>query len=218
MTLVYPLAAQIDHTELKFSLRSVEQYYPEAEVIIVSNEVPDWLTGVTVIEVGDIPHKKQWSIRRKILAALEYVSEFLFMNDDVYFTKRVSEFPYYWHGLLKKYSETGTRPLEKRLIELGKSTKLFDGHYPLSYDSRFKEVSQLFSDDCIIKSMYCNALEIEGEFAPDCKLLHPMKPAQISEFISNKYCFSTGTMSLSSAVFVLEFLFPKRSKFEAYEV
>lgn len=215
MKLVYPLTTQLDNTELMYSLRSVEKHLTSVdEVIVVGSEVSDWLTNITQICLSDVPGRKQLSIRKKIIAALNYTDEFLFMNDDVFFIKDTTDFPYYWHGLLKPYAESGARPLEKKLMSLNKQTKLFDGHYPLIYDQKFKEASEHFPSDCIIKSLYCNYFEIEGEFVPDCKLLRPMKKQEIYDFLQDKHCFSTGMMSISSAVLVLQELFPSKSKYE----
>lgn len=215
MKLLYPLTTQLDHTELMYSLRSVEAHLKDVdEIIVVSDNLPYWLTNITQLSLGDVVGRKQLSIRRKILAGLNYTNEFLFMNDDDFFVKDTVDFPYYWHGLLKPYAESGARPLEKQLMVLGKPTKLFDGHYPLIYDQKFKQASEHFSADCIIKSMYCNFFNIEGEFCQDCKLTSPLKKKEIYDFIQDKNCFSTGLQSIQSAVVVLQELFPNKSKYE----
>lgn len=210
--ITYPLAAQKDYTELLYSLRSVEKHItPPYEIILIGSVLPDWITNVTWIQLGDIPGKKQLSIRRKILAALEYADEILFMNDDVYLLREAAWFPYYYHGTLKTYSESGSKSLMKQLQAMGKPIKHFDGHYPLLYDKRFKEVSWHFSEDVIIKSMYCNYMNIEGWEVPDNKII---KQKDILEFIKGKPAFSTGTYSLKSALPLLGKLFPNKSKFE----
>lgn len=206
---------QIDHSELKYSLRSVEMFLDEPdEVIVIGEHLPEWITNVTHIKLPDMVGQKQLSIRRKILIALEYCKEFLFMNDDVYFLQKTIEFPYYWHGFLKKYNEPGTRQVETKLTQLNKPLKLFDGHYPLIYDQQFKEVSTHFNSDCIIKSMYCNFLELEGVFVPDCKIQHSLKINEINEFTKNKTCLSTGLIGLQNALLFLKNLFPNKSKYE----
>ncbi len=216
MIVVYPLTVQQDYTELKFSLRSIEKFLPECEVVIVGDYIPEWLTGVTQIHLPDVPGRKQLSIRRKILAALEYSEEIFFMNDDLFLLKPMTEF-YYWHGYLKNYSEAGSKPLEKQLEAMDKPTYHYDGHYPLIYKrNKFKEASEHFTDDCIIKSMYCNYHRVTTSvFAPDCKILRKTKPEDIKKFIEDKPCFSTGVYSLPSALPILENLFPNKSNFEA---
>lgn len=215
MTVCYPLALEIDHIELRYSLRSIDKYLtPPFEVVIVGDQMPEWVNNVTNIELPDVRGRKQLSIKRKILAALEYAEEILFFNDDVFLLQPQDKFPYYWHGMLKKYTESGSRPLLNRLETLQKPTKHFDGHMPLIYDQRFKEASRHFTGDVIIKSMFCNFCEIEGTFLPDCKLLVDTKPEMIRRFIEGKHCFSTGPVSLKSALPVLEELFPEPSIYE----
>lgn len=214
MTVLYPLTTQLDYTELKYSLRSLVKYLPPPfEVMIIGSQVPEWITNVKQIDMPDVPGRKQLSIRIKILTALEYAREILFLNDDVYLLEK-SVFPYFFHGMLTTYKESGAKPLHDQLIQKGKAIKHFDGHYPLFYNQCFKEASKHFSGDCIIKSMYCNYLGIEGVFTPDCKLLKEMKPELIREFIKDKPCFSTGIYSLKSALPILEELYPNKSKFE----
>lgn len=213
MTICYPLTAQLDYTELKYSLRSIEKYLtPPFEVVIVGNVVPEWINHITQIHLPDVHNKKQLSIKRKILAALEYTEEILFLNDDIFFLKPIANFPYYYHGYLKHYPEAGSKQLLKQLETINKPALHFDGHMPIVYKQDFKELN--FSDECIIKSQYCNYFEIPGKFTADCKLLKNTKPEDIRNFIADKDCFSTGVYSIASALPILEELFPEPSKFE----
>lgn len=215
MVIAYPLQTQKDYIELLYSLRSIEKHITlPYEILLLCSDLPEWVTNVTWIRIDDIGGKKQLSIKRKILVALEYSNEILFMNDDVYLLEDMSEFPYYYYGSLKSYSESGSRPLQKQLEEMGKEFKHFDGHYPLVYDLRFKEVSEQFTEDVIIKSMYCNYLGIEGISMPDNKLIKQKDSLQVKEFIKYKSSFSTGIYSLKAALSVLAELFPNKSKFE----
>lgn len=214
MTICYPLKTQNDYTELRYSLRSVEKYIDKPyEILVVGDFIPGWLNNVTWIQYGDIPNRKQWSIKRKIIVALNYVDEIIFMNDDV-FLLQPYEPAYYYHSLLKYYAESGSKPLMKELEAMGRTTYHFDGHYPLVYDKRFIEIVELFPSDTIIKSMYCNYLNIPGTEMQDCKLIKAMKPAEIKAFIKDKPAFSTGHLSLRSAIPILQDLFYKPSKFE----
>lgn len=209
-----PLTNQADYTELKFALRSIEKYLPDQEILIIGDMIPEWLTNVIQIDLPDIPGRKQLSIRRKILAALQYADEILFLNDDIFFTEPWIEFPYYYHGELKHYSETGSKPLLKELELMCRLTLHFDGHMPIVYKQDFKEVSEHFTNDVILKSMYCNYLGLLGTFIPDCKIQREMKPEQVRNFILDKKCFSTSTFSIRSTLFILHELFPKPSKYE----
>ncbi len=206
-----PITNQIDYTELKYSLRSVEKYLPGYEIIIVGEYLPEWITNITHIELSDIPGQAVFSVRRKILAALEYAEEIFFMNDDFILLQKVENYPYYSSGLLDKKGESGARPLTAQLQSLKKPTRYF-GHYPAIYRQDFKEIISHFTKDCITKSAYCNFIEVEPLEIRDCKILHPMK--QVKDFIKDLPCFSTGIRSLNSCLPILQELFPEPSKYE----
>lgn len=214
MTIVYPLTIQIDYTELKYSLRSIEKFIAQPfEVVIVGDMMPDWINNVTNIQLPDVRGQNQYSVRRKIMAALHYTKEFLFFNDDIFLLEKVNEFPYYSSGVLEKKAESGAKPLLKQLQALGKPTKYY-GHYPAVYRMDFIEAIQNFTDECITKSAYCNFVEVESIEIPDCKILTARKAGVIKEFIKDKPCFSTGMQSIRSALPVLEELFPEPSIYE----
>lgn len=215
MTICYPLATQIDHTELKFSLRSIQKFLsPPFEVVIIGTQLPGWLTNVTVIEMGDIPGRPMLSVRKKILASLNYADEIFFMNDDIFLLRKYNTKVYYSSGSLKGKAESGARPLCEQLEKLNKPLSYY-GHYPAVYKKDFVRVMEHFTDDCITKSAYLNYLEVESKEVPDCKILKPMKPDVIREWIKYRPCFSTGIQSLPSALTILQELFPEPSKYES---
>ncbi len=115
---------------------------------------------------------------------------------------------------MKHYTEAGSKQLEKELTAKYLDTKNYDTHYPLIYDRRFKEVAQQFTEDTIIKSMYCNALNLQGTFLPDCKMVRETSNQDIREFIKDRFMFSTGIYSIDKALTVLAELYPKKSIFE----
>lgn len=214
MTILYPLSPmKDDYVELRYSLRSVERYVGECEVVIVGEVIPDWITGVVWVRLGDIPGRKQLSIKRKIIAALRLVDEVLFLNDDLYLLRPwVSEYCY--SGDLKHIGESGARPLRQELEKYGRPTKNFDTHSPLIYDRRFTHLCELYTADTIIKSMYCNSLLIEGVNRGDSKINDKMESATVRRFIANRPDFSTGPKGVKSVVPVLEELFSQPSKYE----
>lgn len=214
MTVVYPLTVQHDYTELHYSLRSIEKYLNPKEVVIVGSHVPEWINKITHINLPDVPGRKQLSIKNKIISALNYNKEILFMNDDVYLLQPAKTFPYYCHGELVKNPETGSRQLYNELKSMNKPVNNFDGHFPLVYKQDFLSAVKNFSVDGIIKSMYCNFMGIEGIEVPDCKIMTAMKLGVIREFIKYRPCFSTGPYSIKSVLPVLEELFPGKSKYE----
>lgn len=214
MRIAIPLKKQNDYTELRYALRSIELFIKHSEIIIIGDQIPDWLVNVTQIHVPDIPGQKQMSMRRKILAALEYSKEILLTHDDVFFLKPIKEFTYYYNGVLKSYAESGARPLQKQLEAMGKLTRNYDLHYPLIYDQRFKEASENFTSDVILKSMFCNYFEVEGVQVFDNKLLNQKNQSEVYSFIKDKSSFSTGESTLKIALPVLNELYRNKSKFE----
>jgi hypothetical protein len=210
---MYPLQTQNDYTELRYSLRSVEKYLPGAEVIIVGDTLPDWITGITQIEVKDTPGRKQLNIRRKILAALEYSKEIFFLSDDVYLLK-APEYKFYKHRTLKQNGESGAKPLTDQLTALNKPIDQWDVHCPIVYEREKFRALDIFASECIIKSMYCNYHEIEGVIMPDFKVNSKMTAEQIKNTIKDRPYFSTSPVGLKYALPVLEELFDRKSNFE----
>lgn len=218
MKLFYPLQAQHDYTELRYSLRSVEKYVPNSEIIIAGDTLPDWVTGITQIHVKDIPCKKQLTIRKKILAALEYSKEIFFLNDDYFFLRPVQpeNFPYYFHGNVRESGESGARPLKEQLEAKGKDIKHFDIHVPIIYERDKFRALEVFSSECIVKSMYANFHEVPGVAMPDTKINSQQSTIGVKERIKDKIVFSTGPAGLKFVLPVLQDLFPKKSRYELW--
>lgn len=216
MTIVYPIESQKDYTELKYSLRSIDKFIQKPyEVVVIGGKLPEWITNVTWVNLPDIPDKKLLSVRRKILASLAYCDEILFMNDDFYLTKQATSFPYYFNGDLKKCNNSGSKQVQTQLNILGKPTKSFDIHYPIIFRKDFIDIMENFADDCLIRSAYCNYLEIEGVQIQDCKFIKAMKPNDVHEVVKSSSLISTGNYSLKSVLPILKEMFPYKSIFEA---
>ncbi|HET6226153.1 MAG TPA: hypothetical protein VFF27_07725 [Bacteroidia bacterium] len=215
-TVLYPLASQIDYTELKYSLRSIEKYLtPPFDVVVVGDTIPEWINNVTQIELGDAKGRPNYSVRRKVLAGLEYVDEFLFMNDDIYLLQTSSfYFNYYSCGMLKTKGESGAKSLLKQLECLNKPGRYY-GHYPANvYKSGFQTSIEGFTNEVPIKSAFINYYEFPSIEIADCKIMTAKKPEEIREFIKDKPCFSTGQYSIKSCIPILDELFSEPSIYE----
>jgi hypothetical protein len=211
MTFMIPLKPQDDYTELKYCLRSIAN--GADEVIIVGSDLPEWITRITWIDVSDIVGKKQLSIRKKIISALEYKPEFFFLSDDVYLlTEPTKEF--YSSGTIRQIGEGGARQLADQLEAKRKPIRCFDVHCPIWYEKEKFNALEVFTSECIIKSMYGNFHEVESINMPDFKVNRKMTPAEIKEAIKNRPYFSTGPQGLQYALPLLQELWPYKSKFE----
>jgi hypothetical protein len=211
MTVMYPIVNQADYSELKYSLRSIEKWADE--VIVVGSDLPEWITRITWIDVSDIVGKKQLSIRKKIISALEYKPEFLFLSDDVYLLTEPTK-DFYSSGTIRQIGEGGARQLADQLEAKGKPIKCFDVHCPIWYEKGKFKALEVFTSECIIKSMYGNFHDVESINMPDFKVNRKMTPAEIKEAIKSRPYFSTGPQGLQYALPVLQELWPSKSKFE----
>ena len=221
MQVIITVTPQVDHTELRYCLRSLQKYLDDLEgVTVVGGMIPDWLTNVEWIQLPDIAAQKQLSIKRKIIAALHRHEKIFYIPDDVYLLKHcvTSKFPYFCNGeLLKNNKEGSAGRLKTRLIELGKGFLNFDCHYPLVYERDFIEIIKLFDSGCIIKSAYCNYKGVKGVRIKDAKIVSASQSWQIKKHCEGLPAFSTGDNSKRSAVPYLTELFPEMSKFEVYD-
>ena len=97
MTAIYPLRNNDDGRYLRYSLRALFKVYPDLEPIVVGG-CPAWYNGKHVPHPDYTHERKEENIRDKVIAAA--VDEFLFMNDDIYITKPITQA--YDKGLLSE--------------------------------------------------------------------------------------------------------------------
>lgn len=211
-----------DNIELLYSLRSLEKHVTFDKVWIVG-ELPRWVKNVNHIPFPDDPKRcSDYNIMNKITVAtmIGALSEdFLFMNDDHFFLQPMdaSKMPYYYcdtlqtfitHRGLDTYGRRVKNTL-KLLLSKNLPTKYFDIHYPIIYNKSLflnTVTNQDWTDPFIIKSLYCNSLNIEGEFAKDNKLNDPPRTAM--------KVFSTMPRIKGSILQFLRANFPTKSRFE----
>lgn len=141
---------------------------------------------------------------------------FIFGNDDHFLLQPLHELPYYYEGRLDKFkggSETFMRYVSNT-TRLYPDGKYFDVHTPMVIESEnFKKLS--YTSDTILKSVYCNSLDIEGVPYKDCKINHHLRREEIEKYLAGKIMFSVGDNGLSNDMrkYLFE-LFPEKSKWE----
>lgn len=86
INIVYPYIPS-NWEELKYSLRSAEQYFQEDfNVYILSNKCPKWVNGINYIKTNyfEDPHQ---DVVNKYYRIIKLVDNFIWMSDDIYFLK-----------------------------------------------------------------------------------------------------------------------------------
>jgi hypothetical protein len=171
--------------ELRFSLRSVQKHCPEINKIVVDGEQVHFLSNkVDYHYIEEAKGNKEYRIGMKIYNACKsgfIKGNFIFMNDDFFFTR-----PYDWNinyakGELpsegKENYQKALSDTREYLLSLGKSVNHFDCHTPIIYNSeKFIELlphlekSKLTTNGYTVKSLYGNIYELEPTLYNDCKL------------------------------------------------
>lgn len=234
MDLLYILSngSKFNNDELKYSLRTVEKHFKGVDNIVIVGERPDFISDeIKYHYIKEAEGNKEYCIAKKILTACElgYVKgDFLFMNDDFFFTKEVdaNDYPYYYKGCLSEeapdpnYNQSIINTYEY-LKNNNKSTLHFDVHTPIIYNTdKFiglkeaweKSKSHYFG--MVVKSTYCNWYGIEGEIYEDAKI-HELLTASDFERIYNTNCFSCSDLGWVHGIAdYLEVMYPNPSKYE----
>lgn len=221
---MYPLGtgSKLNNWELRMSLRSVEKHLSNYGEVIIVGEKPDWIQNVNHISYPDESKIPDYNIMKKTERAFQEVEKLLFFNDDHYLLEDfdAESFPSFYSDTLDNYVKRrgldGYGKRARNTLEHLKNkhlpTKFFDIHTPIIYerDPFFENVVsspwEKSKEGFVIKSLYANALKIEGIEEKDCKsIAAPRIPVKV--YSSNSH------VRASVQRFLLE-TFPKKSKYE----
>ncbi len=168
--------------ELRYSIRSVTTFYPEADIWVVGGK-PDWYGG-SYIEVPQ--NSNSFKNVRNSLAAIidnpDITDQIIVMNDDFFFVKRLEHIPFYISGTLKDkinfYEENEvSSSYIPRLIELRNHCKRFrqepldfELHVPMPVNKKL--LSRVVQENVMWRSNYGNRFvsEQETEIINDVKV------------------------------------------------
>lgn len=222
--------------EIKYSIRSLERYCSDIDRIIIIGEKPKFF------DYGKIEHhyfkekgNKDFRIASKILFACDagiVNGNFLFLNDDFFFTNPFSaeNYPFYQKGELligeSKSDYQNQLALTRDYLELyEKATLHFDVHTPIVYNSKmFQELREHWQYSAktiglVVKSMYCNMHGIIGTDYQDLKI-KSFGP-DVFEKIKKVNCFTINDASWNNDRVwknglsdYLKAEFPNKSKYE----
>lgn len=211
--------------ELRYSLRSLERYYPHNKVFIIG-ERPSWLQNVIHIKGYDkFSVKTQNGVNKIMQAARDprISSDFVLMNDDFYFLKPVNRIEYYTRGtveemLAKHKTKTGyyykmLQETNAQLKKMGIEVPVdFEVHYPVIFNKEklLKTAAMVGQgyDLLGLRTLYGNLMEISGRKVMD------FKAQNLAEF-SYQQKRNVGLMSSSDTLVIAqEFRDWIRAKFD----
>lgn len=181
--------------ELRYSIRSVYDNYPEAEVLVVGGK-PDWYSG-NFIEVKNIGNKFD-NINQcyKTICNIKSIDNFTLMNDDFFILNRLENIPYYYDKTLddKIADHTkrfGLSKYARVLSEANKILKKMGIEKPLNYDVHTpivfnrEKLSEIINLSKAPRSLYGNIFQVGGEEIKDVKVYKDTKEIDINkDFIS----------------------------------
>lgn len=220
-----------NNEELRYSLRSVEKFYPDADVWVVGGK-PDWYNG-NFIPVEQT--STSFSNVKNSLAAVcknkNIPDDIVVMNDDFMFLKKVEDIKHYYGGTLAdkileyrkhKASVAYTRQLVDlyRFLKRRAKTLLdFELHVPMPVKKSL--LINVVSDEVMWRSNYGNRF-VTTETMEQMKDVKVYKEDAMSfknyDYLSGEYPFVSTQDNSFDTVYnnLLRDLFPNRSKYESY--
>ena len=218
-----------DNEELRYSIRSVVNSFPDANVWLVGGK-PDWYSG-NHIYVDQKHHKYANAINNlnALCDSNEISNEFVLMNDDFFIIKKIDRIDQFYNGLLSekidKYTKiTGSSMYIKKLILT--NTRLIDQGISKPYDYELHVPMVMQRDkllpilkkypSCLWRSMYGNIHNVGGTQIEDVKVYtNPRHTARSNEITTNSIFMSTEDQAFKMMLDkVLIKMFPDKSKYE----
>jgi hypothetical protein len=184
MDVLYVLKRDNSNYELRYSLRSLENY--DHDRVWVSGFKPKWMQNVEFIPTKQTGTRFENAIRN-LIAALkhpEFPDEFLFMNDDFFIMQRFDSFPVWNEGPLHNKIQTLGHSQYNVLLkysmqylkDAGVAEPLsFELHKPMPMNKNlmleFLMQSGAAVNAIAMRSLYGNLGEVPTEYSRDCKII-----------------------------------------------
>lgn len=209
--IVYILRNDIDSDEIRYSLRSVEKYFPHGKVWFYGGKPagiePD--EYVKVIQQGASRYAKVTNTIRQICMNDDITEDFWLFNDDFFVMQRTKEPDPQYNGDLYRHivqienrhsmtTSAYSKKLRETVIQLerkGYGTLNYAVHVPILIN-KAKAIDTLneFSGYPMFRSLYGNMHQIGGRNEEDVKVNKPLDSFdKNSKFLStNDVTFSNG--------------------------
>lgn len=231
-TFVY-LCRPGENEELRYSLRSIAKFYPEATVWVIGGK-PDWYDGnfIEVAQGRDV-FKNVKSALAKAIDCQDIPEDFIVMNDDFFFVRYVEDIKFYVSGSLKDKIDINrenkvTSPYIRKLGELYRHCRKynpspldFELHVPMPVNKQ--NLSQILNDLVMWRSNYGNrfAKDSDIEVMQDVKVYASQKYFfKTYDYSKLKYPFISTHDDSFKKVFkdVFRDMFPYPSKYESIPI
>ncbi len=218
-----------DNEELRYSIRSVINSFPEAKIWLVGGK-PDWYSG-NHIHVDQRHHKYANAINNlhALCSAEEISNEFVLMNDDFFIIKKINKIDQFYNGLLSEkidnYTKiTGSSMYIRKLILT--NTRLIEQGIANPYDYELHVPMVMEKDkllpiikkypNCLWRSMYGNIYNVGGTQMEDVKVYtNPRHLARSKEITDNSTFMSTEDQAFNMMLDkILSKLFTIKSSYE----
>lgn len=204
--------------EILFSLRSLRDFVPDVEQVVVVGQRPAWLRDVRHVPAADPHHCKERNIMEKVLRACGTLTRpFLFMNDDHFALRpqRAAELPNWYAGTVEGLGQRLATASHYRQALLntaealgkhGYPTRNFDIHVPIVYDpAEFRRVMAAYDwagtpRGFVVKSLYANTLGLPPTHLGDVKIGHACTNQRLVELLRGRPWFSIGPAALTTSV------------------
>jgi hypothetical protein len=206
------------NNEIKHSLRSLQKHADKFEKVFVVGEKPEFLNDEIIhIPFKDTSPYPNVNINAKLMHACalpELSPNFFYVHDDHFFMQdfSVSKFPYFYSGTITAYLNAPGRihkvtgvpygNYDKCIVNTQKALQakklgdiFFNVHTPIIVNKKkmlkvAKDFDLNVPHGVAIKSIYCNANNIDGEPFTDIKITQRLNREEILKRIKGSPTFS----------------------------
>ena len=199
-----------ENEELRYSIRSVLNSFPEAKVWLVGGK-PEWYSGHCVpVEQNSNKYANALKNLKFLCEHPEISDDFVLMNDDFFIIKKINSVDQFYNGLLSdkinRFTQiTGSSmyikkliTTNKKLIDLGIKNPIdYELHTPMPMNKTgLLDVIEKYPE-CLWRSMYGNLYNVGGTQMDDVKIyVNKRHLARSNEITDNSIYMSTEDTSL----------------------
>lgn len=221
--------------ELRFSLRSLQDFVSDMGTVYVVGAKPKWLGDVVHLPYPDKHVCKERNIMEKMAYCCghpDLSDDFLHVHDDHFALAptRASDIPSWAGGSLESMAARvkagnhwgqAVANTDKALKAQGLTTHNFDLHYPMLFNKNlFPEIMDRYDwrgteRGFVVKSLYANTVPIVPVINSDLKINQRYELRELVNRLKGRPWFSLGNAGLNGHMKkLLGALYPNRSRFE----